>query len=137
MPVIYVAASKSLSDWGASVGISKSLYKLGVAESGKAAIAALNEGQHAGAADWKLVKAEELEGEADEEAALARLSRKEAPVDPRYYPRLKGAAGIFRVKPKSVENAMLVEKAMAGEGSLDFKVKPADVAGYLIRNALG
>ncbi len=137
MAVIYVASSKALSDWGASVGISKSLYKLGVAESGKDAVAALNEEAVAGATDWKLVKAEAAPDDADEAALIARLARKETAVDPRYYPRMKDAAGVFRVKPKNVENSMLVEKAMAGQASLDFKVKLADVAAYLIRNALG
>jgi hypothetical protein len=136
VPVIYVAASKTLSDWGASVGISKNLYKVGVAASGKDAIAALNAAGVAGASDWKLMKATEIEAEADEDAALARLAKKEPPVDPRYYPRLKGEGGIFRVKPKNVENAMLVEKAMAGEESLTFTLKPADIANYLIKNAL-
>jgi hypothetical protein len=135
MPVIYVAASKTLSDWGASVGISKNLFKLGVAESGKDAIAALNDEALAGATDWKLVKAEEAE--AREGDLLERLGKKESVVDPRYYPRLRGAAGIFRVKPKNVENSMLVEKAMAGQESLNFTVKPADVANYLIKNARG
>jgi hypothetical protein len=133
MPVIYVASSRTLSDWGATVGISKSLYKLGVAESGKDAIAALNEEAVAGATDWKLVKAEPIE--ADEDEVIDRMAKREPPVDPRYYPRLKGAVGIFRVKPKSVENAMLVEKAMAGQESLNFTVKPADFASYLIKNA--
>ncbi len=135
MPVIYVAQSKTLSDWGASVGISKSLYKLGIAESGKAAVAALNGDAVAGATDWKLLKAEAADAEEDD--ILARLAKKEPAVDPRYYPRLKGAAGIFRVKPKNVENSMLVEKAMAGQESLNFKVTPADIASYLIKNALG
>lgn len=134
--MIYVAASRTLSDWGASVGISKNLYKLGVAATGKAAIAALNEAALAGATDWKLVKAEPAE-DADEAALIERLGRKEPAVDPRYYPRLRDAAGIFRVKPKNVENAMLVEKAMAGEESLNFKLKPVDIATYLIRNARG
>jgi hypothetical protein len=137
MPVIYVARSKTLSDWGASVGISKNLFKVGVAVgSGKEAVAALNEEACVGATDWTLVKATDM-GEASEAEALERLSKKEMVVDPRYYPRLKGAAGIFRVKLENVENSLLVEKALAGEESLTFKIKPADVASYLIKNARG
>ncbi len=137
MPVIYVARSKTLSDWGASVGISKNLFKIGVAVgSGKEAVAALNEEACAGATDWTLVKATDVE-ETSEAEALERLSKKEMVVDPRYYPRLKGAAGIFRVKLDNVESSLLVEKALAGEESLKFKIKPADVASYLIKHARG
>lgn len=137
MAVIYVARSKSLSEWGASVGISKHLFKVGIAEgSAKEGVAALNEAGFAGASDWTLVASAEC-AMADEAAAIARLARKEAPVDPRYYPRIKGAAGIFRVKPKNVENSLLVEKAMAGEASLEFKLKPVDIGNYLIKNATG
>ncbi|HEX9836288.1 MAG TPA: hypothetical protein VGB90_05495, partial [Alphaproteobacteria bacterium] len=88
----------------------------------------------AGATDWALVASAECAA-GDEAAAIERLARKEAAVDPRYYPRIKGAAGIFRVKPKNVENSLLVEKAMAGEASLDFKLTPADIGNYLIKNA--
>jgi hypothetical protein len=135
MTVIYVARSKSLSEWGATVGISKNLFKVGiVAGSAKEGVAALNEAEFAGASDWTLVASAEC-ATPDEAAAIERLARKEAAVDPRYYPRIKGAAGIFRVKPKNVENSLLVEKAMAGEASLDFKLKPADIGNYLIKNA--
>ena len=134
MPIIYVARSKALSGWGASVGISKNLFKVGVANStGKKAVAALNEGACAGATDWTLVKAEDAE-ELNETEALERLEKKERVVDPKYYPRIKGASGIFRVRPENVENSLLVERALSGEGSRSLKIKPADVAGYLIKN---
>lgn len=137
MPVIYVARSKTLSDWGSSVGIGKNLFKVGVAAgSGKEAVAALNEGACAGVTDWRLVKATEVD-EAGEAEAFARLGKKETAVEPRYYPRLKGAAGIFRVKLANVENSLLIEKALAGEESLKFKLTPGDVANYLIKNARG
>ena len=137
MPVVYVARSKTLSDWGASVGISKNLFKVGVAVAGgKEAVAALNEEACAGATDWTLVKATDVE-ETSEAEALERLSKKEMVVDPRYYPRIKGAPGIFRVKLENVENSLLVEKALAGEESLTFKITPADVASYLIKRARG
>ena len=137
MPVIYVARSKSLSDWGASVGISKSLFKVGVAEgTGKTAVAALNEEECAGLDDWRLVGSEEI-ADVDEEAALERLGKTDMVVEPAYYPRIRGATGIYRVKPEKVENSLLVEKAFAGEESLDFTVKPGDFATYLIKNARG
>ena len=136
MATIYVARSKSLSDWGGDVGLSKNLYKVGVFDgTGKEAVAALNEESVAGVADWTLLKAAEA-GDLEEESALALLARKkQAVVDPRYYPRIKGATGIFRIKPKDIENSMLVQKAMAGEESLNFTLKPVDIAEFLIRNA--
>ena len=136
MSVIYVARSKSLSDWGASVGISKSLFKVGVADStGKAAVAALNNDECAGLNDWRLVGSEDVD-DLDVDAALERLAMTDTLVEPNYYPRIRGEPGIFRVKPEKVENSLLVEKALSGEESLDFKVKPGDFATYLIKNAL-
>ncbi len=137
MPVIYVARSKSLSDWGASVGISKSLFKVGVAEgTGKSAVTALNDDECAGLDDWRLVGSEDVDA-LEEDAALARLATTEIVVEPTYYPRIRGEPGIFRVKPEKVENSLLVAKALSGEESLDFKVKPTDFANYLIKNARG
>jgi hypothetical protein len=136
MAVIYVARSKALSEWGGDVGLSKNLFKVGVFDgTGKEAVEALNEDACAGMTDWMLLKATDAGG-VEEEAALAALAaRKQAVVDPRYYPRIRGAVGIFRVKPKDIENSMLVEKAMAGEESLNFTLKPVDIASFLIRNA--
>ena len=135
MAVIYVARSKTLSDWGASVGISKHLYKVGVSETnGKQAIADLIDQVCAGAEDWKLLKADDAE-DLGEDEVLGRLANKATIVDPNYYPRIKGAAGIFRVKVKDVENSMIVERAIAREESLHFKLKPADIGVYLIKNA--
>ncbi len=137
MPIIYVARSKSLSDWGASVGISKSLFKIGVTDgTGKAAVTALNDEECAGLDDWRLVGSEEA-AELDEDAALERLAMTDMVVEPTYYPRIRGEPGILRVKPEKVENSLLVAKALSGEASLDFKVKPTDFATYLIKIARG
>ena len=138
MAVIYVARSKALSDWGGDVGLSKNLYKVGVFDgTAKDAAATLNEEQVAGVDDWTVLKSADA-GELDEAAAIASLTRKkQALVDPKYYPRIRGAAGIFRIKPKDIENSMLVEKAMAGEESLNFTLKPVDIANFLIKNAGG
>ena len=135
MSVIYVARSKSLSDWGASVGISKSLFKVGVADgTGKSAVAGLNNDECAGLNDWRLVGSEDVD-DLDVDAALERLAMTDTLVEPNYYPRIRGEPGIFRVKPEKVENSLLVEKALSGEESLNFKVKPGDFATYLIKNA--
>jgi len=137
MPVIFVARSKSLSDWGASVGISKSLFKVGVTDgTGKSAVTDLNDEERAGLDDWRLVGSEDVD-DLDEDAVLERLAKTETVVEPTYYPRIRGEPGIFRVKPEKVENSMLVQKALSGEESLDFKVKPVDFATYLIKNARG
>jgi hypothetical protein len=132
MPTVYVAASKELGKWGADVGISKHLFKLGVTDaSAEEAVADLNASAYAGQADWKLVKKQEG-ASLPEETALERVQRKEKMLDPNYYPRLRGTTGIFRVKPVNVENHILVGQALAGrEPKLD-KLKPADIAHYLI-----
>lgn len=132
MPTVYVAASKELGKWGADVGISKHLFKVGVTdEPAEEAVAALNAAGYAGQADWKLVQKQEVE-RLSEQAALERIQRKEKMLDPNYYPRLRGTSGIFRVKPVNVENHILVAQALAGrEPKLD-KLKPTDIAQYLI-----
>ncbi len=48
MTIIYVAKSQSLAKWGADVGFTKHLYKMGVAEgTAEAALKALNKGRYA------------------------------------------------------------------------------------------
>lgn len=137
MPVVYVAKSTNQQKWGAEVGLGKHLYRLGVAEAGRAAEieAALNAESLAGQTDWKIVKLQKVEA-ADEAELQARLARREKPVDPNFYPKLRGAQGVFKVRLENVGNSLLVQQALGtGELKVD-KVKPADVAAYLIRNAL-
>ena len=138
MPTIFIAASKELGKWGADVGISKHLFKLGVADDDAAeeAIKQLNEAGFAGQSDWKLLKKQQVE-DLTEAQAIERLARKEKLVDPNYYPRIRGAAGIFRIKPANVENHLLVSRALAGEVPKIEKLKPADIAQYLINAVLG
>ena len=135
MSVIYVASSKTLSNWGASVGISKSLFKVGLADDAGAAVEALNAEKHAAADDWKLIKAADA-GDIDEGGVAARLAAAGIVVDPTYYPKLRRAGGIVRLKPETVENSLLVEKAMANETNLNMTLKPVDFADWLIRLAL-
>ncbi len=138
MPVIFVAKSAGQQDWANSVGLTRHVYKLGFAEdSAEAAVERMNGEQHAGFDDWKVLKKQKVE-DLEEAAALARLGQKERPVDPAYYPKLRGAAGVFKVKPENVENSMVVKAALSGAAELKApKPKPADVAAYLIANALG
>ena len=136
MAVIYVARSTNASKWGAGVGLTKHIYKVGVTDgSAEAAVKALNESAHAGETDWKLIKKEQAE--VDEAAVLARLAQKEKMVDPNFYPKIKGAAGIFKVKPVNVENHFFVKQALADMETRDIKVKHPEFADYLIHSALG
>jgi hypothetical protein len=136
MADIYVAASRNLGEWAAEVGLTKHIYKVGIAEdTAEAAVETLVDSAHAGETDWKLVRKQNADA-LDETAVIARLSKKEKIVDPMFYPRIKGAQGIFKVKPTNVENHMLIQRALANEETKAVKVKPTDVADYLIENAL-
>jgi hypothetical protein len=136
MAVIYVASSKALGKWAGDVGLTKHVYKVGVAEDAAEALAALNEGAQAGESDWKIIAKEPAEAP-DEETLIAALAQKERMVDPALYPKIKGARGIFKVKPANVENHIMVKRALAGEQDIVVKLKPADIGGYLIQSAVG
>lgn len=132
MPILYVARSARLGRWASDVGLGKHTYKVGVADDDPKALAAVG---WAGENDWKIVRREEVEGLSEGEA-LERLGKKEPMIDPNLYPKLKGAAGVFRVAATRVENHIIVSRALAGDSDrLDLKLKPADFAAYLIHNA--
>jgi hypothetical protein len=136
MPVIYVAKSKSLEKWGADHGLTKHVYKIGVAaDSGEAAVERLNAEAVGGHIDWKLVSEKEVEA-AEEAEVLARLAKKTKAVDPAYYPGLKGARGILKIKPVDIERSVLVGQAVAGEAMKPVKINAASIADYLIKNAI-
>lgn len=134
MAEIYVATSRGLSNWGHEVGISKSVYKLGVTEGSAAdAVQELNEQTFAGETDWQLLHSEPTTlTEAD---AIERLAKRETLIDPRYYPRIKEGRGVFKVKPQNVERHFLVKNALEGTEERAFKVKPAHVGTYLTHSA--
>jgi hypothetical protein len=138
MPVVFVASSRELGKWGGDVGLTKHIYKLGVAEdSAEDAVKAMNETAAAGFSDWKLLKKETLEA-ADEDALIGRLANREKMVDPGLYPKIRGERGIFKVKPENVENHFLVKHALENQQAelKAFKATPADVGQYLINSAL-
>lgn len=136
MATVYVARSQGLSKWGGEVGLTKHVFKVGLAEdSAEAAIKALNAAAHAGQSDWKLIAKEPADG-ADEAEVIAHVAAKEKMVDPLYYPRLGGARGIFKVKIENAEAHMLMKRAMEGAESLAAKLTPADIGAYLIKSAL-
>lgn len=132
MPVLFVARSAKLTRWASDVGFGKHVYKVGVTEDDPKDLVAAG---WAGETDWKLIRREDVEGLGEEEA-LERLARKEKPIEPRLYPKLKGATGVFRVSAEHVENHIVVSRALAGDSDrLELKLKPTDFAAYLVHNA--
>lgn len=133
MPVLFVARSAKLARWASDVGFGKHVYKVGISDDDRKALAAAG---WAGESDWKIVRLDEIE-ELSEAELIERLARREKPIDPKLYPKLKGVAGVFRVSPEHVENHIIVSRALAGDSDrVDLKLKPADFAAYLIHNAL-
>jgi len=133
MPVLFVARSAKLARWASDVGFGKHVYKIGVCDEDPKELASVG---WAGETDWKIVRQDEVEGLPEDEA-IERLARREKAIDPKLYPKLKGAAGVFRVSPEHVENHIIVGRALAGDSDrVDLKLKPADFAGYLVHNAL-
>jgi hypothetical protein len=138
MPTLFVAASRALQAWASDVGLTQHVYKIGVssAEDGAAAIEALNAAAYAGRTDWDLI-AEEQVADTEEEAIIARTGRKETMVDPLYYPQIKKARGIFKVKPANVENHFMVREALEGQQIKRIKLTPERIGAYLLRAAAG
>lgn len=129
MGAIYVARSTKLGKWASDVGLSKHIYKVGYTDDDAKTLVAQG---WAGEGDWQLVKSVVVDG-MDETQVIAHAARREKLIDPRYYPRIREATGLFKVDPSHVENHILVAKALAGEAErIDLKLKPADFAGYLI-----
>lgn len=133
MAILYVARSAKLARWASDVGFGKHVYKVGISEDAPKALAAAG---WAGETDWTIVRQRPVE-DLSEAAALTRLGQKEKAIDPNLYPKLKGAAGIFRLSAERVENHIVVKRALAGDSDrVQIKLKPADFADYLIANAL-
>ncbi len=133
MVTIYVARSGKVGKWASDVGLSKHVFKLGCTEEDPKALAAAG---WAGETDWQIVKKQAVEGLTEAEA-IERVARKEKLIDPNLYPKLRGAAGVFKVIPAHVENHILVSRALAGQAErIELKLKPADFADYLIGNAV-
>jgi hypothetical protein len=135
MTIVYIATSKNLASWAADVGLTKHVYKIGIAEgSAEDAIKALNDEGFAGESDWRLLKQQDVD-DLNETAAVDRLTKREKMIDPNYYPKIRGATGIFKVKIGNVANHLLVKQALAGDEQKVDKVKTGDIAAYLIQNA--
>lgn len=132
MPLLYVAVSKALAEWGASVGLTKHIYLVGLTDAPKdKVLAELNDAQVAGRGDWRLLKSKPTEM-TEQALVLERIARREKTVDPDLYPGIRGTAGVFKVKPENVENRQLLQEAMTGAAFKTGKIKPADIAAYLL-----
>jgi hypothetical protein len=134
MSVIFVAQSKQIAKWGSDVGLGKTLFLVDLAADSEAAQQSLA-AKPCGADDWQILKKQEI-AEDDAAGLQDKLAAKEKRVDPALYPRLRGFAGLFKVKLENVENHLLVKKALEGMETATIKVKPADIAAYLLHNAL-
>jgi hypothetical protein len=133
MATIYVARSSKLSKWASDVGLSKHVFKLGCTDEDLKALTAAG---WAGETDWVILKKQPVDGLAEADA-VERVARREKLIDPKFYPKLKGAAGVFKVMPAHVENHILVSRALAGSAErVELKLKPVDFADYLIGHAV-
>jgi hypothetical protein len=134
MGFLYVARSTKLGRWASDVGLGRYVFKVGVSESDPKIAAAAG---WAGETDWAILRKRPVD-DLSEAEAIERLARKEKMIDPNLYPKLKGSLGVFRLTAPSVENHLLVARALAGggAGAAAIKLKPTDFADYLISNAL-
>jgi len=134
MATLYVARSGTFSRWASDVGLGKRVFKVGCSEGAPEPLVAEGWG---GEKDWSVVKKYVGDEDLDEAGILVRLQRKEKMIDPMFYPRLRGATGIFKVAEAHVESHILVAATLAG-GELPkmLKLKPRDFAEYLIHTAL-
>lgn len=131
MAVIYIAMSPLMQEWGADVGISKHLYKVGLAEdSAKDAVAELNTEGYAGHKDWQLVGERALD--LDASGLMSRLADRQKTIDPLYYPKIKGAKDIVKLEQRKVEANLVIKRTMEGRDSKVPKIKPADMAAYVL-----
>jgi len=131
---IYVARSKTLSQWGYDVGLSKHIYKVGYSETPVKDLVAQG---WTGDKDWVLIKKQDDVVGTSEDEIIGRIAMKVKPIDPRLYPRIRDTPGIFKVAPGQVENHLLITRALAGQPEIrDIKIKHPDIADYLIANGL-
>ena len=136
MPIVYVAMSNVMQEWGADVGVSKRLYKIGLVDGDpQEVVQDLCAENYAGHSDWQLVSSREVDG-LDAETVLQRASERQKMLDPLYYPHIKGVKDIVRLDQRKVEANIVIKKTMEGRDSKVPKLKPADFAEFLIESVL-
>lgn len=137
MSTIFVASSATMQEWGNDAGISKHLYRVGLTDDDvKAAVDEMNAEGYAGQKDWVLAGSRAVEG-VDPAGWLARLADRQKVVDPLYYPKIKGAKDIVRIDQRKVEANIVIKQTMEGRSSKVPKLKPADIADYIVSSVLG
>ncbi len=137
MPSVYVAMSETMQEWGADAGISKHLYKVGFTDDApEEALKELNGTGYAGQNDWVLAGAREMDT-LDPSALMARIADRMKVIDPLYYPKIKGAKDIVRLDQRKVEANIVIKLTMEGRASKVPKLKPKDMAGFILDAALG
>lgn len=136
MSSIYVAYSPAMQEWGADVGVSKHLYKVGFADADpKDAVQELNAEGYAGQKDWALAGSQAVEG-LDGAAVLSRLPERQKTLDPLYYPKIKGAKDIVKLEQRKVEANLVIKRTMEGRDSKVPKLKPVDMANFIIETLI-
>jgi hypothetical protein len=140
MATLYIAMSPLMQEWGADVGLSKYLYKVGVTDdvaptaaptAAKDAVAELNTETYGGQKDWELI-GERVVDALDPAGLAIRLGERQKVIDPLYYPKIKGAKDIVKLDPRKVEANVVIKRTMAGHDSKVPKLKPADMAAYIM-----
>jgi hypothetical protein len=137
MPSVYIAMSETMQEWGSDAGISKHLYKVGFTdEAPEEAVKELIEEGYAGHKDWVLVDFRETAA-LDQAALMTRLAERMKVIDPLYYPKIKGARDIVRLDQRKVEANIVIKRTMEGRDSKVPKLKPKDMAAFILDAALG
>ena len=63
---------------------------------------------------------------------MTRLSERQKVIDPLYYPKIKGAKDIVKLEQRKVEASIVIKRTMEGRDSKVPKLKPADMAEFII-----
>jgi hypothetical protein len=137
MPSVYIAMSQTMQEWGNDAGISKHLYRIGFTDEAPAdAVKELSKSGYGGQNDWLLLDMREADS-LDQGALMARITNRMKLIDPLYYPKLKGAKDIVRLDQRKVEASIVIKLTMEGRASKVPKLKPKDMAGFILDVALG
>jgi hypothetical protein len=129
--------SQTMQEWGNDAGISKHLYKVGFTDDAPAdAVKELSDSGYGGQNDWTLLDTREADS-LDQNALMGRITNRMKLIDPLYYPKLKGAKDIVRLDQRKVEASIVIKLTMEGRASKVPKLKPKDMAGFILDVALG
>ena len=137
MPSVYIAMSETMQEWGNDAGISKHLYKIGFTdEKPEDVVKDLNDAGYGGQKDWVFLAARDADT-IDPAALMKRIGERMKVIDPLYYPKIKGAKDIVRLEQRKVEANIVIKLTMEGRASKVPKLKPKDMANFILDAALG